>query len=132
MFEPSQARRGPAPAGPFGVPGGVPAGVPVGAAAVQSWTSALLSVSRALDDGERIDLLRALEELTCAAAGAQVTVTADFDASQRAEQAAQGVPVARQGRGVASQVALARRESPFRGRQHLGMARSSRPRCPTH
>ncbi|RJS47473.1 HNH endonuclease [Nocardioides cavernaquae] len=123
MFEPSQARRGPAPAGPFGVPGGVPAGVPVGAAAVQSWTSALLSVSRALDDGERIDLLRALEELTCAAAGAQVMVTADFDASQRAEQAAQGVPVARQGRGVASQVALARRESPFRGRQHLGMAK---------
>jgi hypothetical protein len=115
MFAPSQAQSLPAPAGP--------AGVPLGVAAVRGWTSALLSVPRTLDDAERIDLLRALEELTCAAAGAQVVVTADFEASQRAEQAAAGVPVARQGRGVASQVALARRESPHRGQQHLGMAK---------
>jgi hypothetical protein len=115
MFAPSQAQSLPAPAGP--------AGVPLGVAAVRGWTSALLSVPRTLDDAERIDMLRALEELTCAAAGAQVVVTADFEASQRAEQAAAGVPVARQGRGVASQVALARRESPHRGQQHLGMAK---------
>jgi hypothetical protein len=97
--------------------------VPVEVAAVQAWTSSLLSVSRTLDDAARVDMLRALEELTNAAAGAQVVVAADFDASQRAEQAALGVPVARQGRGVASQVALARRESPYRGEQHLGMAK---------
>ena len=50
-------------------------------------------------------------------------MTADFDASQRAEQARAGVPAGQQGRGVAAQVALARRESPHRGQQHLGLAR---------
>jgi hypothetical protein len=71
-----------------------------GVAAVQEWTHCLQDVSRTLDDVERIDMLRALEELMCAAAGAHVVVTADFGASQRAEQAALGVPVSRQGRGV--------------------------------
>jgi hypothetical protein len=137
MFDRSQAKNGSALAGPFGVSGNrsdavLTAPIPglsaqrhaaVGVTAVQGWTQALMDVSRTLDDAERIDLLRALEELASAAAGAQVLVTADFDASQRAAQAAAGVPVARQGRGVASQVALARRESPFRGQQHLGMAK---------
>ena len=50
-------------------------------------------------------------------------LTADFDASQRALAAARGVPAARQGRGIAEQVALARRESPHKGRQHLGLAK---------
>lgn len=96
---------------------------PVDASTVQEWTDSLRSVSRTLSDPERVDLLRALEELACAAAGAQVVVTVDFDASQRAEQAAEGVPSARRGAGVAAQVALARRESPHRGRMHLGVAK---------
>lgn len=92
-------------------------------AAVRSWTCALRDAPQAVtDDAERIDLLRALEELTCAAAGAQVVVTADFAASQREAQARAGVPAARRGRGLASQVALARRESPHRGQRHLGLA----------
>ena len=33
-----------------------------------------------------------------------------------------GMPAERQGRGVAAQIALARRESPHRGQQHLGLA----------
>jgi hypothetical protein len=99
------------------------AGLPVTAAEVAGWTAALLVVARDAMDGERIDLLRELEVLTCAAAGAQAVVSADFDASQRAEQAAAGVRVERQGRGVASQVALARRESPHKGQQHLGLAK---------
>jgi hypothetical protein len=97
--------------------------VPVDAATVQAWTRRLLDVARDATDAERIDLLRALEGLTCAAAGAQAVVTADFDASQRAHAAARGVPAERQGRGIASQVALARRESPHRGQQHLGLAK---------
>jgi hypothetical protein len=68
--------------------------------------------------------------VTGAAAAAQAVVTADFDASQRAEQASQGVPVERQGRGVAAQVALARRESPHRGQQHLGLAKILRDELP--
>jgi hypothetical protein len=76
-----------------------------------------------LTDAERIDLIRALEELKCVAEAAQARVSADFDASQRADQAARGVPRERQGRGIAEQVALARRESPHRARQRLGLAK---------
>ncbi len=72
---------------------------------------------------ERIDLIHALERLTCAAAGAQAVLTAAFDESQRARAATAGVPAARQGRGIAAQVALARRESPHRGERHLGLAK---------
>jgi hypothetical protein len=75
------------------------------------------------DDAARIDALRALEELTCAAAARQAELTAAFDASRRAEEAARGVPAFKQGRGVASEIALARRESPHRGQQHLGLAK---------
>ncbi len=73
-------------------------------------------------DRERIDLLAALETIKGAAAAAQARVTVAFDASQRAEQAAAGVPAKHQGRGVAAQVALARRESPHKGNQLLGLA----------
>ena len=85
--------------------------------------AALSWIGDGLDDPARIDMLRALEVLACAARGAQATVTADFDRSQRAEQARAGVPVERQGQGVAAQVALARRESPHRGQIHLGLAK---------
>ena len=43
---------------------------------------------------------------------------------RRADEAAAGVPTARQGRGVASEVALARRDSPARGGRHLGFAKA--------
>jgi uncharacterized protein DUF222/HNH endonuclease len=73
-------------------------------------------------DPERIDLIRALEELKSAAAAAQARVTVAFDASQRRAQRDAGVPERRIGAGVAAQVALARRESPHRGARHLGLA----------
>ena len=76
-----------------------------------------------MSDAERVELIGALEDLANAARAAQAVVTAAFDASQRAEQARVGVPADQQGRGVAAQVALARRESPHRGQQHLGLAR---------
>jgi hypothetical protein len=80
----------------------------------------------AMTDAERIDFLRATEELKCAAEGAQVLVMVDFEASQRAEQARAGVPAERQGRGVAAQVALARRVSHHRGVRQLHLARRLR------
>lgn len=70
-----------------------------------------------------IDEIRALEQLVCAAQARQARLAAAFDRSQRAELAARGVPAERRGRGIAEQVALARRESPHRGRQHLGLAK---------
>ena len=39
-------------------------------------------------------------------------------------EAAAGVPAARRGRGVASEIALARRDSPARGGRHLGFAKA--------
>jgi hypothetical protein len=51
-------------------------------------------------------------------------VTVDFVASQRAEQAAAGVPAARVGAGIGAQVALARRDSPFRGSRYVGLAQA--------
>lgn len=74
-------------------------------------------------DTDRIDEIRALEELQCAAAARQALLTREFDESQRAAGAGRGVKQARQGRGVALQVGLARRESHHRGKQHLGLAR---------
>ena len=93
------------------------------AAGVTAWVRALAGETKgAASDAERIEEIRALEELKCAAAARQAELTADFDVSQRAAQAAAGVHPDRRGRGVALQVALARRESHHRGRQHLGLA----------
>lgn len=77
-----------------------------------------------VDDAERIDQLSLLESIKGAAAAAQARVTVAFDSSQREAQAAAGVPARERGRGVAAQVALARRDSPARGSRHLGLARA--------
>lgn len=74
-------------------------------------------------DAERIDQIRLLEELKSAAAAAQAQVVADLHASQVRDQRERGVPATQLGRGVASQVALARRESPFRSRRFVGWSR---------
>ncbi|HLN78603.1 MAG TPA: DUF222 domain-containing protein [Nocardioidaceae bacterium] len=75
-------------------------------------------------DSDRVDLLTALEALKGAAAAAQARVTVAFDTSQRAAQARQGVQPNELGKGVASQVALARHDSPVKGGRHLGLARA--------
>ena len=64
-----------------------------------------------------------LEELKCRAEGAQAMASVALDATQRAAHAAVGVPGERRGVGVGLQVALARRESHHRGRQHVGLAK---------
>jgi hypothetical protein len=97
---------------------------------VQSWAQALTGLEGPGDDPERVEVLRALEVLKCAAEAMQAVVAAGLDDSQRAEQAAAGIRREHQGRGVASQVALARRESPHRGERHLGLARVLRSELP--
>lgn len=77
-----------------------------------------------VDDAVRIDLIASLEAVKSAAAAAQARITVALDASQRAEQAALGVPAKEQGRGVAGQVALARKDSPVKGSRHLGLAKA--------
>lgn len=101
-----------------------------GAEEVEGWIQRLQHDGEPLDDAARIDLIRALERLTCAAGAAQAVLTGEFEASQRARAAAAGVPTARQHRGIAAQIALARRESPHRGQQHLRLARVLRDELP--
>jgi hypothetical protein len=93
-------------------------------AQVTAFAGSLAGLDRDLGDGQRIELVRALEELKAAAAAAQAVLTADFAASQRAEQLAAGVAPDLVGRGVGAQVALARRESPHRGSRLVGLARA--------
>ncbi len=95
-----------------------------GARAVAGMTAGLAVLDRHVDDAERIDQIRALEELKAAAAAAQARITADLDESQREKQEAAGIPARERGKGVGAQVALARRESPSRGGQHLGLAKA--------
>jgi hypothetical protein len=80
------------------------------------------SLDQDVDDDERIDRVRALEVLRSAVAAAQAVETAAFVASQRAEQARMGVPVERVGRGIAAQIGLARRISPFEASRYVGQA----------
>ena len=90
---------------------------------VTGWIDQLTRFERDVTDAERIDQLRALEQLKAAAAAAQARITVDLDTSVRATHADAGIPADRQGRGVAAQVALARQESPYKGGRHLGLAK---------
>jgi Domain of unknown function (DUF222)/HNH endonuclease len=91
-------------------------------ATLAGWGSALMGLDDHVDDGERIDQIRLLEQLKSAVAAAQARVTAAFSRSQRAEQKARGAATKDLGKGVGSQVALARRDSPVKGSRHLGLA----------
>ena len=97
---------------------------------VRRLTRELASAEVGLDNRERIDMLRALEELKCAASGTQAAIAADFDSSQRAAQAAAGVRRDDLGRGVAAQIGFARRTSPHRAQQLLGLAKVLRAEMP--
>src|SRR5690625_658327 len=93
-------------------------------AAVTACRSALADLERHATDAERIDQLRALEDLKSAAAAAQARIAVDLEDAQRAAQAAAGVPAKERGKGIGAQVALARRESPHRGGRLLGLAQA--------
>ena len=84
----------------------------------------LPTLDTGVPDAERVDQLGLLESIKHACAGAQASVAVAFDASQREAQAAAGVPARDRGRGIAAQIALARRESPSRGSRHLGLAKA--------
>ena len=92
------------------------------AAGLAAWRAELANLARDVSDAERVDQLRALEELKAAACAAQAQIAADLDASIRAERADRGIPTKDRGKGIGAQVALARRESPNRGGRLLGLA----------
>ena len=93
-------------------------------AELRDWRAGLARLDDGVTDAERIDQLRALEELKAATAAAQARVTVALDESVRADRAARGIPASERARGIGAQVALARRDSPSRGGRHLGLARA--------
>ncbi|WP_375504295.1 hypothetical protein [uncultured Jatrophihabitans sp.] len=94
----------------------------MGTADLASLVAAVGSMAPAAGDGDRIERIRHFEQLKSACAAAQAAETAAFVVSQKAAQAVAGVPAARQGRGVAAQVALARRISPWQAQRYTGWA----------
>ena len=86
-------------------------GEPLDPPRLRAWTSALAESDLPTEPADLVDEIRALEELACAARARQSRLSAALDAASEDTRA------------VAQQVALARRESPHRGRQHLSLAR---------
>ena len=77
-----------------------------------------------LGEAELIDHLTAMEQLKSTLAAAQARVTVTLAECRSASEAAAGVPTDQRCRGLAAEVALARRDSPVRGSRHLGLARA--------
>lgn len=97
---------------------------PVSVATITSWAAGLTQVDRGVDDAQRIDQLRALEELKAAACAAQARISVEFATSQRDAAVAEKVPADEATRGIGAQIALARRESPHLGNRLLGLAQA--------
>ncbi|CAJ1582086.1 HNH endonuclease [[Mycobacterium] wendilense] len=76
------------------------------------------------DEAALVARIDELETLKASAAAAQARATAALAQRRMVAEAERGVPVARRGRGLAAEVALARRDSPARGNQHLGFAKA--------
>ncbi|KGI67836.1 DUF222 domain-containing protein [Mycolicibacterium rufum] len=68
------------------------------------------------------DVVAECERVKAQAAAAQARATALWAAKRRAAEQAAGVPAAKRGRGLGSEVALARRDAPCTGGRHLGFA----------
>jgi hypothetical protein len=101
-----------------------PVRAPLTTADLRAFLERLPTLDTSVGDAELVEQVGLLESVKHAAAGAQAVATVAFDASRREQQAAAGVPAREQGRGVAAEVALARRDSPARGSRHLGLARA--------
>ena len=84
----------------------------------------LAAVDPHADEAALIERIAVLERVKAAAAAGQARAAAALDASRRAGEARAGVPARQRGRGLASEVALARRDSPARGGRHLGLAKA--------
>ena len=84
----------------------------------------LALVDPAADQSALIERIAELERIKSAAAAGQARAAAALDTARREAEAAAGVPAAQRGRGVASEIALARRDAPMRGSRHLGFAKA--------
>jgi hypothetical protein len=70
----------------------------------------LLTLDPSADEAALIGLVAQLEQVKAAAAAGQARASAALDELRRHDEAAPGVPQRQRGRGVASEIALARRD----------------------
>jgi hypothetical protein len=96
----------------------------VGPRRIELMFDSWLAVDPDADEAALVARLGELERVKSAAAASQARHTARLDELRRAGEAARGVPGAKRGRGLASEIALARHDSPNRGGRHLGFARA--------
>lgn len=97
---------------------------PLGVQELEQVLARLTLPSPANDDAERIERLRAMEQVKNALCAAQAHESVAFETSQLAVQEAAGIPAHRRGRGIADQIALARMASPHQGSRYLGLAKT--------
>lgn len=76
------------------------------------------------DESALLDAIAELERVKSVAAAGQARLTAALDLQRRTREAAQGTAARRRGKGLGSEVALARHDSPHCGSRHLGFARA--------
>lgn len=88
-----------------------------------AYVTEVLADTTITSEADAIEIIARAEELKAAAAAAQARATAVLDLLRRSREQINGLPRERQGRGLAQEVALARRESPSMGDQHLRAAR---------
>lgn len=70
------------------------------------------------------DRIAELERQKSAAAAEQARLSVEWEKLRRTTEATAGVPVSKRGRGLGSEIALARRESPNQGSKLLGLAKA--------
>ncbi|MDY6998278.1 MAG: HNH endonuclease, partial [Actinomycetota bacterium] len=84
----------------------------------------LFDIDPAAGEAELRAVVERCEQLKSAAAAAQARATALWADKRRAAEAAAGVPSVSRGKGLATEVALARHDAPALGGRHLGFARA--------
>ncbi|MBT0566028.1 HNH endonuclease signature motif containing protein [Williamsia sp. CHRR-6] len=94
------------------------------ARALQSFLSSLADLPAASDEADAVNRIALLESIKAGCAAAQVVETMRLEELRLQAQTQAGVPTARRGRGLAAEVALARRASGSTGGRHLGFARA--------
>lgn len=100
----------------------VPPDLSGGRSTVGSMFENMFDIDEAASEAQLRAKVERFERLKSAAAAAQARATALWATKRHAAEEAAGVPAGRRGRGLASEIALARHDAPVCGNTHLGMA----------
>lgn len=82
----------------------------------------MFDINFAASEAQLRDVVERCEELKSKAAAAQARATALWAQKRAAAEQAAGMSARRRGKGLTSEIALARRDAPACGNTHLGMA----------